>query len=628
MQKSGDGAVAVSSSSTGGDVDQQQPVALAVTLAADSHAPVVDTETPQLDLADWPERYSLRKSLGEGGMGEVRLYRDARIGRDVAVKYLRAEHVHGADVNARFLREARVQGQLEHPSIVPVYDMGRRPDGSVYFSMKRVQGHTLADILDGLRAGDPACVAEYSDRRLLSAFSTVCLTVQYAHSRGVLHRDLKPGNVMLGEFGEVYVLDWGLARIGTSEDPIAQTPLDLSAAAMGKTGEGALLGTPGYMSPEQIQSAGLVDARADVYALGAILFEILAREPLHTRAAIGDLLVSTLSGVDARATVRAPHRGTAPELDDLCARATAIDPNGRPASARELHACIERFLDGDRDTERRHQLAAQHAIAARELAARASESTEANRKAMAAVGRALAYDPDNSDARKTLVQLMTEPPRDLPAETRDELIAVRRNDLRIVHLWGGLAALCIWVLLPLFAWVGIRRLDLMALCLGVFSVAAVHGLRIARRPPADGKMPFATVVLGLLMAAASGLVLGSFIVVPCAVTTTAMAISLVDDARHHGRTIGIACAAFLVPLLLEWSDVLPRSYAFQGDVLAILPRMIAMGPHTGVVVIAITLVQLVAGLVLVRQFRRDLSAAQVRLHVMAWQLKQLTTSPT
>jgi serine/threonine-protein kinase len=152
------------------------------------------------------ERYEHRALLGEGGMGAVDLFQDRAIGREVAIKRIRPE-ASSPGALARFVREARVQGQLEHPAIVPVHDLAENSEGTAFFTMKRVRGASLDDILDALATDAPDARARYGRRKLLTAFATVCLAVDFAHSRGVLHRDLKPANVMLGDFGEVYVLD-------------------------------------------------------------------------------------------------------------------------------------------------------------------------------------------------------------------------------------------------------------------------------------------------------------------------------------------------------------------------------------------------------------------------------------
>src|SRR5262249_27740658 len=158
-------------------------------------------------------------ALAAGGMGEILLAKDTRIARRVAVKVLKTDLRTNAEFRSRFLQEARLQGQLEHPAIVPVHDLGERPDGDLFFSMKCVRGGTLLEAINAVRRGEQT--ASISRRRLLSAFSRVCLAVDFAHSRGVVHRDIKPGNIMLGDFGEVYVLDWGIAKlVDAPETPV------------------------------------------------------------------------------------------------------------------------------------------------------------------------------------------------------------------------------------------------------------------------------------------------------------------------------------------------------------------------------------------------------------------------
>ena len=167
-------------------------------------------------------RFHLGERIGAGGMGEVVAARDEQIGRDVAIKRMRAEAPSDRQV-ARFLREARVQGQLEHPAIAPVHELGRDVDGRPYFAMKKLAGVTLADVLDNADERFPR-------QRLLRAFADVCLAVEFAHTRGVVHRDLKPDNIMLGDFGEVYVLDWGVAKLLGD----AQGDAELAAGASGE----------------------------------------------------------------------------------------------------------------------------------------------------------------------------------------------------------------------------------------------------------------------------------------------------------------------------------------------------------------------------------------------------------
>src|SRR5258706_1938994 len=187
-------------------------------------------------------RYRTGAVIGRGGMGEVVSARDEQIGRSVAIKRLRAKDA-SPEVIARFLREARVQGRLDHPAIVPVHELcsdGNEP----FFVMKQLSGVTLADVIAGKDA-------RFTRQQLLRAFVDVCLAIEFAHTRGIVHRDLKPANIMLGEFGEVYVMDWGVARVLAEEAPDA--PPSAPLPDPGDTMAGVMLGTPGYMSPEQIR---------------------------------------------------------------------------------------------------------------------------------------------------------------------------------------------------------------------------------------------------------------------------------------------------------------------------------------------------------------------------------------
>src|SRR5260221_9713557 len=248
------------------------------------------------------EGYAFGEVIGKGGLGEVVLAHDLRVGRDVAIKRLHATSP-TADEVARFLREARIQARLDHPSVPPVHELGIDPQGRPYFTMKRLAGITLSEMLQ-----QPAPARQ----RLLRAFADVCLAIEFAHSRGVVHRDLKPSNVMLGDFGDVYVLDWGLSRV-VGEAVAEMISDDIDSLDL-KGSE--LLGTPGYMSPEQLAKAAEAGRPADIYALGAILFEVLAGEPLHPRGPTA--LQSTVSGNAVTSPVkRRSDRSVPPELDAL-----------------------------------------------------------------------------------------------------------------------------------------------------------------------------------------------------------------------------------------------------------------------------------------------------------------------
>jgi serine/threonine protein kinase len=260
-------------------------------------------------------------------MGEVHLCDDRRLRCQVALKKLHAAAAAKLEDRARFTREALAQRQLEHPAIVPVHDVGIDDDGSLYFTMRRIRGTTLDEILSEQAKESAAFAGEYSRHRLLCAFTKVCLAVDYAHDHGILHCDLKPANIMLGPYGEVYVLDWGLAR------------------QIGEDADESPCGTPGFMAPEVIRS-GMLDARSDVYSLGSMLYELLTLCPLHGGAEPLALMYSTLEGGIVLPSIRAPWRGIAPELDAICLRATALEPEGRYRTARALHDAVERFLEG------------------------------------------------------------------------------------------------------------------------------------------------------------------------------------------------------------------------------------------------------------------------------------------
>ncbi|HET9627501.1 MAG TPA: serine/threonine-protein kinase, partial [Kofleriaceae bacterium] len=290
--------------------------------------------------------YELRALLGRGGMGEVLLAEDHWIGREVAVKRMRRT-APDLDAERRFLREAKIQARLQHPAVVPVHDMGRDPDGRPYFTMKRLTGDTLHDLLD------------QPQQRLLRAFAEVCLAIEFAHEHGVIHRDIKPSNIMLGKFGEVYVLDWGVARV--VGDGSANPSIQDIANMDGETQVGDVMGTPGYMAPEQALGYQMSSA-VDVYALGCVLFEILTGEPLHPRGAAG--AANAIAQPTVAPSTRRPERTIAPELDAACVAALAEDPAARP-SARQLAERIQDYLDGDRDLERRRVLAAAQVAEAR-----------------------------------------------------------------------------------------------------------------------------------------------------------------------------------------------------------------------------------------------------------------------
>ncbi len=289
--------------------------------------PVRESSTP---------RYEVVGELGRGGMGQVLLVLDREIGREVAKKRVLV----GSESEAgerRFLREAQVTGQLEHPNIIPVYDMGNDPDGARFYTMKRIHGETLAELLRSDRHAPPLS-------RLLEIFLKVCDAISYAHSKGILHRDLKPANILVGGFGEVLVLDWGLARpVGATGDPEGSSPAPALATRLTMTG--ALMGTPSYMSPEQADSSRL-DERSDIFALGAILYEILVRRPAFIGGSVQEVLARVLTARPVRPREVAVGRRIAPELEAICLKALEKAREERYATVSDLALDLRRYVEG------------------------------------------------------------------------------------------------------------------------------------------------------------------------------------------------------------------------------------------------------------------------------------------
>jgi serine/threonine-protein kinase len=281
------------------------------------------------------ERYVERELIGRGGMGSVIRAYDRELHRDVAIKVLPPM----SEADSRCLmEEARITGQLDHPHIVPVYEFGCDERGTRFLCMKLVLGETLEDTLNwaGPSRLDPEFLAD-----VLQIFVKVCDAVAFAHSRGVLHRDLKPSNVMIGDFGQVYVVDWGVARAAGIEGEPDEEP-DARSDPFG-----AIIGTPRYMAPEQLHGLhDQLDERADVFALGATLYQILTGQPPHDPDSLPDIALRK-----ARVTIPPPDRlvpegGIPPELSRIAMKAMSHDPEDRYASVEALKADVERFQRG------------------------------------------------------------------------------------------------------------------------------------------------------------------------------------------------------------------------------------------------------------------------------------------
>lgn len=293
-------------------------------------------------------RYDLVGEIGEGGMGAVYRAHDHDLDRDVALKALRPELAGDREFVARFLREAQATGQLQHPNIVPLHDLGLSADGTPWFTMQLVRGESLEGLIGRLKAGDEEMHRRFSFQRRLTLVQEICDALEYAHSQGVLHRDLKPSNVMLGPYGEVLVLDWGIAKRLTETLP--EEVGEVTAAAPGTTAVGGFLGTLGFAAPEQIRGER-PEPRMDVYALGALMYEFLGLRRPYAGETPGELIGQVLNEDPPVAdTWIHPLQGRVPrEVALIIERAMARDPEARFQSARQLREAIQSFLDGTAD---------------------------------------------------------------------------------------------------------------------------------------------------------------------------------------------------------------------------------------------------------------------------------------
>ncbi len=304
------------------------------------------------------DRYSLTRMHAQGGIGQVWVARDHHLSRDVALKRLKPDISADPATRARFLREARVTGQLQHPGVVPLYELAEGPgEGELFYTMQFINGRTMTEAArDYSRLRQSGHPHRLELRELLNAFLGVCQVVAYAHSRGVIHRDLKGQNIVLGDYGEVMVLDWGMAKVENLPEPEPRPPSANEGADLSRVTDsddfpsehtipGVVMGTPGFMPPEQAQgNLELVGPRSDVYGLGAILYEILIAEPPFWGPKN-----EVLRKVVAEDPVRPRHR--LPEipgaLDAICMTCLARDPAARYSSAGDLAKDVQRYLGGE-----------------------------------------------------------------------------------------------------------------------------------------------------------------------------------------------------------------------------------------------------------------------------------------
>ncbi len=550
------------------------------------------------------EGYAFGITIGKGGIGEVVAAHDLRIGRDVAIKRLRDAAPSEQQIN-RFLREARIQARLEHPSIPPVHELGRDPDGRPYFAMKRLTGVTLSELLSQRTQNQP---------RLLRAFADVCQAIEFAHTRGVVHRDLKPGNIILGDFGDTYVIDWGLARV--VGEAVAEVVTDDIDSLEVKTGD--LLGTPGYMAPEQLQKAAEAGRPADIYALGSILFEILAGEPLHPRGA--NALPSTVGGEAIISPARRrPDRAIAPELDGLCASMLAMQPEARP-TAKRVAEKIEAFIDGDRDVARRKTMAVDLVWTARSLLDRGERA-----EAMRSASRALALDPESREAAQLVTALVLEPPAAPPPELERVLAASEADGVRR-HAKTAIGAYSAIVVFLLFTiWNGVRYWDILGAGLAISTAMALGAFAMHRRPhPSLVTM----LVYGLGNVALIVFVerlAGPFTFMPA--LAAVMAMSLMAWPAFTERpwlVIAMIVVGFVASVGIEQLGYLEQTWHMVDGALVYHPRtLILASPRTPVLLVTASVaIMVVAGIDAARILRAN-REARIQLVTQAWHLRQL-----
>lgn len=398
-------------------------------------------------------RYPVDGELARGGQGRILNAYDEIIGRPVALKILRREGINDARLVTKFRIEAMITGQLEHPNIVPVHELGELDNGLPFYTMKKVEGRTLKKVIIGLRKANPAIQSQYGRMKLINILLQVCQAIAYAHEKGVLHRDLKPANIMLGDYGETIVLDWGVAKVRSLKDSsfadgLRPVRIAAEAGAM-DTQAGTIEGTPAYMAPEQARGrVHEIDERSDVYAIGAILYEILTFRPPFKGQDVREVLRQVVDEMPPHPHEVAPQNQIPEELIAIALKCLNKNPARRYASVRAVQEDLEAFLEGTKKREKAVEkvkearaLVEEHMALKRELvmarsAARLSgsgiqgwEPIERKRglwatlnrvrdieakiavtfgRAVALFSQALAHEPDNADAKAGLADLYLE----------------------------------------------------------------------------------------------------------------------------------------------------------------------------------------------------------------------------
>lgn len=314
---------------------------------ADGQGPIflsaTDYDLPE-PLPQGLAKYSNFRDMARGGSAVLRTCFDRITGRTIVIKTLLPEFRHDEKENRRLLREARVTAQLQHPNTVPVYEIGRDAAEGLYFTMKRVSGENLFEILKRIARGDAATIAAFPLRRRLEIVAGAAQALMYAHARGVIHRDVKPENIWVGNFGEVILLDWGVAKVWGQPDDAPQHPTlarQSSESIQALTMAGDRPGTPLYMSPEQVNvNRAVIDERSDVFSTGVVLYEVAAlREPFRGRV-IQETFENIIHDHPPPPSKASPDRGIPPRLDEVVTKAIAKTPADRYQTMRDLLEAI------------------------------------------------------------------------------------------------------------------------------------------------------------------------------------------------------------------------------------------------------------------------------------------------
>jgi serine/threonine-protein kinase len=295
-------------------------------------------------------RYANFKPMAKGGKAELYSCLDKNLGRYVAFKTLHRSIAEDDYERRRFVREARVTAQLQHPNTVPVYDIGVDVEGKLYFTMKKVEGETLREVINLLQKKDVDAEATYTLERILGVLIQVCNALAYAHAHGVVHRDIKPANILVGFFGEVVLLDWGVAKVWdipqAEDERITQEqhiPSSNSEEELDRlTGTGKRPGTPLYMSPEQVEGAE-IDERTDIYSMGVVLYELLSLQDASRGKTVKDTFHNIVNVVPTNLHEAAPDREVPILLSKICMKALQKDKEERYQSMLELIDAIRGF---------------------------------------------------------------------------------------------------------------------------------------------------------------------------------------------------------------------------------------------------------------------------------------------